>query len=77
MRKGFALLVLLFSTAMPAVKAYDVDVYRNNLATVPGDQLHGVGEYLRMCVDSLTRASLWVADADTHSFHARRPAPAV
>jgi hypothetical protein len=60
MRKGFGLLVLLFSTAMPAVKAYDVDVYRNNLAAVPGDQLHGVGQYVRMCVDSLTKVSVWV-----------------
>ena len=77
MRRLLALVAVLAATALSMTKAYDVDVYRNNLATVPGDQLHGVGEYLRMCVDSLTRASLWVADADTHSFHARRPAPAV
>ena len=70
MRKGLALLVLAAGTALPAVKAYEVDVYRNYTATVSGLPQYGVAQYFRMCVDSLTKVSLWVGDTmDTSSFH--------
>jgi hypothetical protein len=62
MRRGLVLLILAAGAAYPAVKAYEVDVYRNFTATVPGDPLHGVAQYFRMCVDSLCTASLWVGD---------------
>jgi len=52
MRKGFALLVLLFSTAMPAVKAYDVDVYRKTWRQFRATSCTA---WASICVCALTR----------------------
>ena len=61
MRRLLALVAVLAATALSMTKAYDVDVYRNCLGTVTQGDV-GVGQYFRMCVDSLCTASLWVGD---------------
>lgn len=49
------LMALATTAAWGAVKAYDVDVYRNCLAKT--QPYTSVGEYVRMCVDSVCAAS--------------------
>jgi hypothetical protein len=60
-KKFLVLAVVLVATASGGVKAYDVDVYRNCLSTVEYGR-DGVGQYFRMCVDSVTVVSIWVGD---------------
>jgi hypothetical protein len=63
MKRVGLLLVLSVVTALGVVKAYDVEVYRNFTARTdsvpPNNQ---IAQYFRMCVDSLTKVSLWVGD---------------
>jgi hypothetical protein len=54
------MMALATTAAWGAVKAYDVDVYCNCLAQT--QPYTPVGQYFRMCVDSLTKVSVWVGD---------------
>jgi len=57
-------LLLTFATlaavAMAACRIYDVDVYKNVNATVPGDEGHGVSQSFTCTADSLLWAEFFV-----------------
>lgn len=63
MKKVVITLLMAAAVAMPLSKSYDVVPYKCCIGTAPGDPMHGVSQYYRNTLDSLTMVSIWVCDA--------------
>jgi hypothetical protein len=62
MRRALVLLLAVVAVALPLSKSYDVVPYKDNIGTAPGDAAHGVSQYVRNTLDSLTFVWFWVGD---------------
>ncbi|HTW92080.1 MAG TPA: hypothetical protein VMH22_10270 [bacterium] len=72
MRRAAFLLLVLAGVMWPLAKSYDVVPYSDNIGTVSGDLSHGVSQYVRNTLDSITQVSFWVGDTiDTSRFNIR------
>jgi len=65
MRRAALMLLLLTAVIWPLSKSYDVVPYKCCIGTAPGDPLHGVTQYVRNTLDSVTFAWFWAGDTFT------------
>ena len=65
MRRTGIMLLVLAAVAWPLSKSYDVVPYKCRVGTAPGDPMHGVSQFYRNTLDSLSAVSVWIGDTFT------------